>query len=91
MQRGGGAERAIMIAHGLPIYVALEPVDMRMAYERLEAGEGENADGAKSASAVRVRWQTREVGFVLLLLVKSQANAESLGPAKQRCCLVVER
>ena len=24
-----------MIAHGLPIYVALEPVDMRMGYERL--------------------------------------------------------
>lgn len=24
-----------MIAHGLPIYVALEPVDMRFGYERL--------------------------------------------------------
>ena len=24
-----------MIAHGLPIYVALEPVDMRLGYERL--------------------------------------------------------
>lgn len=24
-----------MIGHGLPIYVALEPVDMRMGYERL--------------------------------------------------------
>ena len=24
-----------MIAHGLPIYVALEPVDMRQGYERL--------------------------------------------------------
>ncbi len=24
-----------MIAHGLPVYVALEPVDMRMGYERL--------------------------------------------------------
>ena len=24
-----------MISHGLPIYVALEPVDMRMGYERL--------------------------------------------------------
>ena len=26
-----------MIAHGLPIYVALEPVDMRMGGERLGA------------------------------------------------------
>ena len=26
-----------MIAHGLPIYVALEPVDMRMGSERLGA------------------------------------------------------
>ncbi len=24
-----------MIGHGLPIYVALDPVDMRMGYERL--------------------------------------------------------
>jgi len=24
-----------VIAHGLPVYVALEPVDMRMGYERL--------------------------------------------------------
>jgi len=24
-----------MIAHGLPVYVALEPVDMRFGYERL--------------------------------------------------------
>ncbi|MGC4093254.1 MAG: IS66 family insertion sequence element accessory protein TnpB [Polyangiaceae bacterium] len=24
-----------MIAHGLPIYIALEPVDMRLGYERL--------------------------------------------------------
>jgi transposase len=24
-----------MIAHGLPIYVALEPVDMRFGFERL--------------------------------------------------------
>jgi transposase len=24
-----------MIAHGLPIYVAIEPVDMRLGYERL--------------------------------------------------------
>ena len=24
-----------MISHGLPIYIALEPVDMRMGYERL--------------------------------------------------------
>jgi transposase len=24
-----------VIAHGLPIYVALEPVDMRLGYERL--------------------------------------------------------
>jgi hypothetical protein len=27
----------IVIAHGLPIYVALEPVDMRMGAERLGA------------------------------------------------------
>lgn len=26
-----------MIAHGLPVYVALEPVDMRYGYERLGA------------------------------------------------------
>jgi transposase len=26
-----------MIAHGIPIYVALEPVDMRFGYERLGA------------------------------------------------------
>jgi hypothetical protein len=26
-----------MFAHGLPIYVALEPVDMRLGYERLGA------------------------------------------------------
>jgi hypothetical protein len=25
----------VVIAHGLPVYVALEPVDMRFGYERL--------------------------------------------------------
>ncbi len=30
-------EPARLIAHGLPIYVALEPVDMRLGYERLGA------------------------------------------------------
>jgi transposase len=33
---GIGAEGTVsMIAHGLPVYVALEPVDMRFGYERL--------------------------------------------------------
>jgi hypothetical protein len=33
---GGRAEgRIVVIAHGLPVYVALEPVDMRFGYERL--------------------------------------------------------
>jgi transposase len=31
----GAVHEGRMIAHGLPVYVALEPVDMRLGYERL--------------------------------------------------------
>lgn len=43
-----------MIAHGLPIYVALEPVDMRLGYERLGGIVRERMQGEPRSKALFV-------------------------------------
>jgi transposase len=55
-----------VIAHGLPIYVALEAVDMRLGSERLGAiGARADANGTALARFVRLRWQARPQHEVL--------------------------
>jgi hypothetical protein len=43
-----------VIAHGIPIYVALEPVDMRFGYERLGGFVREKMQAAREAGAPKL-------------------------------------